>query len=220
MAIYSNSYGYLFVMNPRTGCTATGRILIDELEGRFCPENDILDESGKIIVGKKHSTVEELLAHEVLNEERLRNTLVFTTVRNPFDSLYSLWAKKRVDYVHLLEKPNSWVNKVPDYRKDMDFIANHSFSDWIRKKYRGRPQQFSLGLKFAARAQFVMRFETLQQDFERVLKLLGVEREIIIPEMNKTKGREGDYREHYDENARKIVEKVFHRELQYFGYVF
>ena len=61
MAILSEAHGILFVINPRTGCTAIGNQIINQMGGRYIPSEDFLDENGKIKVQKKHTTVIEII---------------------------------------------------------------------------------------------------------------------------------------------------------------
>lgn len=205
-------------MNPRTGCTAISHLLEREFEGRYAPEKDIRDEAGSIIVQKKHTSIPELLQHEVVSHEFVSKAFKFVTVRNPFDSLYSLWAKKRVDYAPLFDDPDSWVNRLPGYADDMEVVKSGTFADWVDFKF-GTGKQQSLSFRYLPHTNFVMRFESLQQDFERVCLALG--RPIAeIPVKNKTAGRDKGYRDHYVGRSREQVQRSFGREINLLGYSF
>ena len=65
-----------------------------------------------------------------------------------------------------------------------------------------------------------MRFETLQDDFDRVLDKAGVPFKVQIPVINKTEERKKDYREYYNERSQKIVQYIFDEELKRYGYEF
>ena len=90
MAIFCEKYNLLFIMTPRTACTAVGKLLIDELEGIQLPQADVLDIDGNFILQKKHGTLQQLLDHNIVKNENVKNIYTFTTIRNHFDSLYSL----------------------------------------------------------------------------------------------------------------------------------
>ena len=132
MALYSESHRLLFIMNPRTGCTATGRLMTEQMDGVFLPAEDTLDENGKVTLKQKHTTLPELKEAGLVDDAFLASVHTFTTVRNPFDSLVSLWTKKKYKYVgRKLKDPNSIVNKLRSYAKDLDFIQDHTFSEWV-----------------------------------------------------------------------------------------
>lgn len=68
----------------------------------------------------------------------------------------------------------------------------------------------------------VIRFEHLEEDFNALLKRLGLikrHEHIAIPNVNPTTGKK-PYQEYYSQEARKLVEKHLARELAVFGYKF
>ena len=91
MAIICRKFNLLFIMTPRTACTAIGEFLCEHYSGEFLPAEDILDSRGFISVQKKHSTLAELLAHKLLTAREAKSLLKVAAVRNPFDSLVSLY---------------------------------------------------------------------------------------------------------------------------------
>ena len=122
-------------MTPRTACSAIGQVLINELGGHFFPEKDIFDVNGNRIVRHKHCTLNDLITNNLISEAELTSLFVFAGVRNPFDSLASLYVKKLTKYKELPSDPNSWVHKQPRYLDDLIFCQNHSFDEWIYKNY-------------------------------------------------------------------------------------
>ena len=62
------------------------------------PWKDILDSNGRIIVDSKHGSLQDLLEHELLLPEKAERLFKFCAVRNPFDSLVSLYTKHRTTY--------------------------------------------------------------------------------------------------------------------------
>lgn len=222
MAVLSRRVGYLFVAAPRTGCTAVGDILCKERAGHWFPEKDVTDADGRIVVERKHTTVSALFDHGLLNEQALNSLFVFTAVRNPFDSLLSLWVKKRTTYQPLRDDPDSFVHWDQDFVEDMDFVRDHTFSEWIERqygRYENDGQRRQLYSPFLRSVDHVMRYERLQSDFDAVLTHLGCE-PIEIPVINPTEGRDPDYRRHYTLRAREIIETVFAADLEQFGYSF
>jgi hypothetical protein len=241
VAIVSYERGYLFVMAPRTGCTAIGeRLLIAELDGEYLPHDDVLGPDGAIAVPKKHTTVRQLERAGILTREARARLLTFTAVRNPFDSLVSQYVKMRSKYVPLLDDPDSFVHRTPEYLESMQRAAEMTFEEWVRARYVGRslhqvtrrstarsPLRWLLAGwagprhmygEFIRDADVVMRYERLQEDFDAVLGRLGIE-PMTIPTWNVTEDK-GDYRAYYTPAARRLVEHVFRPDLDRFGYTF
>jgi len=228
-------------MAPRTGCTAIGeRVLIPELDGEYLPADDILAPDGSVAAAKKHSTLAELRRAGLLNAAESSSLFVFTTVRNPFDSLVSQYVKMRTSYAPLLDDPDSFVQRDPSYRTQMVRASEMTFPEWVHERYVGRhlyqlkrrptwrapmpwllrgwvgPRHMYAG--FLEGADQVMRFERLQGDFDLALAHLGLPPH-EIPPWNVTEAK-GDYRELYDDATRALVAHVFAPDLQRFGYSF
>lgn len=241
MAIISRHHRYLFLMAPRTGCTAIGEhVLIPELDGEYLPADDILGDDGSVVVEKKHSTLRDLQGAGLLTPAEAESFLVFTTVRNPFDSLVSQYVKMRTMYAPLLDDPQSFVQRDAAYRTSMQQAARMTFPEWVRARYVGRHLR-QIGRKptwrapmawvrhgwagprhmnaaFVRDAQHYLRFEHLQADFDAVLARLGLPPH-EIPPWNVTRAK-GDYHDYYDDATRELVAHVFAPDLRRFGYTF
>jgi hypothetical protein len=226
MAIISRPHRLLFLMAPRTGCTAVGRVLTNSLSGEFLPREDLLDDAGFFLVQRKHSTLAQLLAHGILTSEERRTLFAFSAVRNPFDSLVSLYTKKATKYRSDVGQPDSWLHKVRGYVEDMEYCGTHDFNEWIQHRFarsaldrlRGRGRR-RLYCHWVDGVDFVMRFERLQSDFDEVLRRAAVSVESQIPMTNVT-SREKDYRPYYSRASRRIVEYAYADDLARFDYHF
>ena len=241
MAIVSRRHGYLFLLAPRTGCTAIGEhVLIPRLDGEYLPPADVLDDAGRTAIPKKHTTLPQLMAAGLLGPDERSGLLTFTTVRNPFDSLVSEYVKMRSKYAPLLEDRDSFVHRIPDYRQWMERAATMSFDEWVRARFVGRSWRQVVRRStaraplrwlwsgwagprhmygdFISGADVVMQYERLQEDFDAVVVRLGLE-PMEIPTWNVTEEK-GDYREYYTPATRRLVEHVFRPDLDRFGYRF
>lgn len=221
MAIISREHGYLFVLNPRTGCTAIANgVLLPKLGGEWLPVEDIRSSSGKLLAPQKHTTVAQLRKADLIDEEQLRDLFVFVGVRNPFDSLVSLYEKIRQSYVRHFDNPGHWMHNNPAQVKLMKIAAEDGFNAWIRAKYprskARKPVMFQA--PFMEAADFFIRFEHLQEDFAAALAKLGLA-PIEIPRINTTK-RARDHRPYYDRRSRRRIERVFAPTFERFGYGF
>ena len=227
MAIISRAHGLLFIMTPRTGCTAIGDLLRDKLEGEYLPETDIVDPRGLIILGHKHNSVHELLEHGLLTPQEKAGLFTFTAVRNPFDSLVSLYVKLASTYQYLLDEKDAFIHRDPGYIDEMNWCRTHSFDEWIERRYAPRRvlrffrvrRRASMFERYIEGADYVMRFERLQKDFDEVLRRASLE-PLKIPLFNATPDRESDYRPYYSHRSRQLVEAAFSDDLERYGYRF
>lgn len=224
MALISHRYKFIYFLNPRTASTATSRFLQEVAEGEILPKTNILKEDGSILVPAKHTRLSELVEHNLINEEVRSGYLKVVTVRNPFDSLVSLWAKMNKDYAKLLADENSWVHKKPDYKQKLEASLGLDFATWVKKQHGERYRKGGtahVNGPYILDMDTMLRFENLQEDFSVVASKLGLPGDHMIPKMNVTQGRaKTDYRTYYDDESRQIVAKVFAPEIEKLGYDF
>jgi len=223
MPILSEQHRYLFLLAPRTASTAVAEALCSQGAGRWVPEKNLYDRRGRIILQKKHGTARDLLRFGLLTKNDLANLTVFTAVRNPFDSLVSLYVKKRTSYQPLRERDDTFVNRIPRFSSDMDFVMDHSFSEWIDYRYRVPARVPFLAIhmyrKYLRDADEIMRFETVEADLGRIADRLGVG-VVNLTQKNVTQERRPAYRDYYTDRSRRIVQKIFRPDLERFHYKF
>jgi hypothetical protein len=227
MAIICQDHNLLFIMTPRTACTAIGELLCEHYGGRFLPAEDILDSRGRIAVQKKHSNLAELIKHKILAPDEAKSLLKVAAVRNPFDTLVSLYFKQRFKYRPLLANPNSWVNRSPTYAKNMRYAQKHSFNEWVFRKCSrqlikrlfGFPG--SMFVHYTQGMNVIMRYESVERDLAGVFRTVGIEPKLDIPVLNRTDERaDRNYRSYYSRAAALAVSLVFCDDLKTYGYKF
>jgi hypothetical protein len=128
---------------------------------------------------------------------------VFACVRNPFDRVVSSWRYCRTTRDRDLE----------------DVLADppregHDFRHFTRSQSATLVDPVTGELV----TDLLMRFETLQPDFDIACDRIGVKRR-ALPHVNAT-ARGRDYREYYTPTARRLVEELFAEDLERFGYSF
>lgn len=227
MAIICRDAQLLFIMTPRTGCSAIGKALREQLGGEFLPPSPLIDAHGKVLLGHKHNTLRQLLDAGLLTQEQTQRLFKFTGVRNPFDSLVSLYMKKKHEYQKFLTDPKSWVHRKRGYAEDIRFCRDHSFDEWIAWHYRASTLKRLLGRgrssmyrQFTEGVDFVIRFEQLHDDFREALRRAGATRRIELPKFNVTDSRARGYRSYYSEASRDVVKHAFRIDLRQYGYDF
>jgi hypothetical protein len=227
VAIICRKYNLLFIMTPRTACTAIGELLRERFGGEFIPSDDILDSCGRTLVDKKHSTLSDLIKHRILTREEANSLLKVAAVRNPFDSLVSLYFKQRSKYQPLLGDPASWVNRLPGYAKNMRYARAHSFNRWVlRVSYRKLIKRLlgfhpSMFADHTRGVDVVMRYENIEADLSEVFRKAGMGSKADIPVVNRTDERaNSDYRSCYSRVAEIAVTLAYSRDLEMYGYRF
>jgi Sulfotransferase family len=227
MAIICRKHKLLFIMSPRTACTAIGALLCEQHGGEFIPAEDILDGRGMIAVQKKHSTLTELINRKILAREEAKSLLKVAAVRNPFDSLVSLYFKQRLKYQPLLADPNSWVNRSPRYAEYMRYAQTHSFGRWILKTCYRKAIKRLLGFRPSMYADYtqgvdmVLRYEQINEDLSAVFRKAGITSRADIPVVNRTDERaKGDYRSFYSRGSAFVAGFAYECDLKTYGYQF
>ena len=123
----------------------------------------------------------------------------FTFERNPWDRqvswyLYKTKSKKSRPTFDgfLADKRRAWVENFDLYSADDNLIVD-----------------------------FVGRYETLSQDFNKAMQAVGLSDRVSLPVTNVSEGRtEGDYRSYYNDATRTLMGEWYAREIDLFGYAF
>jgi hypothetical protein len=214
-------------MTPRTACTAVGELLCGHYGGEFIPSEDILDSQGFISVQKKHSTLSELIKHKILTPDDAKSLLKIASVRNPFDSLVSLYFKQRLKYQPLLADPSSWVNRSIGYADHMRYAQTYSFNGWVfRTSYRklikrlfgGRTSMFA---DYTRGMDVVMQYESIERDLKEAFRRAGIVWKADLAKVNRTEERAADdYRSFYSRATALTVRFVYAYDLKTYGYQF
>lgn len=222
MAVVSWSHKYLCVLSPGTGRSSLGTALLRSGDRELIPNEDVIDGSGKIVIGWKHTAIKEPIDHNLLKLNQLDSLLTFTATRNPFDFWAAEWYRKRFLGEKLLKDKNSWLHKVDGAKYDTELSWKLDLSQWIVEKFS---PSFEEGVSVHTHGPWiedvhhVMRFESLQADFNAIMKDVGLKK-IKIPRINVRRFRDRNYRDLYDQQFRMIVERVFAPDIERFGYCF
>ncbi len=228
MAIICREKRLLFILAPHTASTAIGVLLRDELGGEWLPPEEVRDANGRITVKRKHTTLRELLAANLLSADERAGLITFSAVRNPFDTLVSLYLKHSVKDQVLLEKPDAWIHGRERKLDNLDFCRDHTFAEWIehvhaprwQDRFRGRAARLARW-PYDKGIDEIMRYEHLQDGFDAVLRKAGIAEHHEIPKENVTAVRAGrDYRDFYSARTRRLVEVAYADHLAKYGYSF
>ena len=193
---------FLFVHIPKTAGNSIQSVLRDYSEDQLVAlrkEQDGVERFGlrnpryKI---KKHSTLAEYRA--ALGEGDFGNLYKFTCVLNPWDRMVSY-------YFTPTQVAEAWDKK--KFRRTI--LSAVSVGDYLRLE-KDEKDPF-------VNVDYVMRFESLADDFRKVCTALDVS-PVTLPRYNRSMREH--YSRYYDDELRELVRKRFAPEIERFAYVF
>lgn len=207
--IISHKYKYIFVQLPRSASTSIGRELCEQYDGH------------KIKILPKHSLYSRFL--RIANAEE-KNYFVFSSIRNPLDVVVSIYTQFKDDNWGVYNDPRKWRKNggwVSDYQlRQFNFVNNNKadFPTFFKKYYKLTYENRSgVDHKYY---DFVIRFENLQDDFSKVLELIGIETKRPLPNVNKTKNKDKSFWDYYTPEIRSDAKAIFGCFMKRWGYDF
>ena len=193
---------FLFVHIPKTAGNSIQLVLKEYSEDKIVTSSnqDSINRFGlrsKKYQLSKHSKLKDYKYE--LESELYKKLFKFTIVRNPWDRMISFYFSRNRGHI-------KW-----DRNKFIKFV----------KKTPSVNSFLSLGFlnNFGSRAfnniDFFLRFENLDQDFNKLCDELGIER-TKLPHRNISDHKHYSY--YYDKELVELVSKRFSSEIKYFGY--
>lgn len=150
------------------------------------------------------------------DEARFERYFSFGFVRNPFDRLYSAYR---------FLSGGGLTNEDARFAQATG-LANTPFPDFVvralprlevRTWVHFLPQHTFLVHRGRLRVDHLGRFETLAQDFEQIRRRLDIE-SASLPHVNPSADGRRPLEELFTPEAVRIVEKVYQKDLELFGY--
>lgn len=219
MAIHCDDLNLLYLCTEKTGSTSVSNALLDQLGGRWLPPEHIWD-GGRIVVDHKHSSLRDLVEHDLLDDATIRSMRVAITVRNPFAWIVSGYRYRR----KVLQQRRDLGEATPEWivsRHDDLVRADDDFTTYVRGECELRDgsmvERYLAGFRDHPNLTY-MKLESIDDDFNRLISGLGVAWRIAIPHDNTTSGV--GYREMYTDESRALVEASFADDLRRFDYRF
>jgi hypothetical protein len=162
-----------------------------------------------------------------LGEHEFNKNFLFTTIRNPFDRLVSI-------YFYYLNGGNQgaedkkfgeiFPNNFKDFILDIDnidYVNRHCIFKEIWKNVRPTEPQYTRIFNNTNvkndHSLYLIKFENLQEDFDIVCNKIGIPIQ-KLPHKNKTKHKH--YTKYYDDETKEIVAEKYAKDIKYFGYEF
>jgi hypothetical protein len=220
LALLCDDLGLLYLCTAKTGSTSVSDLLLAELGGRWLPAQHIWN-GDELVVDSKHSSLADLVDHQLISRERLESLTVALTVRNPFAWVLSGYRYRRRVYRQLTDLGDAapgWMRS-----REWDLVDAHEldFDGYVEARYgNAKPDGFERyvdGYRDLPDLQF-LRIEHIDEELNAVLARLGVGWNVTIPTANRTGGE--TYRNVYSDRSRAIVSAAFALDLDMFGYEF
>ena len=150
--------------------------------------------------------------------------LKFATVRNPFDWLISLYNHPHMTNQYRSEShcpgPGKRVNIAPVVTPTGS-VKKRSFKDYARclTLFHHESPYISQSRTIGHDIDFFIKFENLQQGFDKLCDKIGRPRS-ILDVVAPTANRKKDYKTYYDSDLIRDVSKIFRKDLDRFRYSF
>lgn len=212
----SHKKKYIFIEVPKTASTSLRKVLgfskrphLDIVEIR---KNMIYNwpfPEGSGIIGKfqKLNKFIPSKIRENVIEKQFNSYFKFGFVRNPWDRVVSLYYRKEgikmVDRI-TFDEFVSWIQYSSDTSIHTSVHKNQL--DWFTDE-NGK-----------VIVDFIGKFESLEDDYEIIMKKLGIDKE--LPHVNNGKNNKLHYAEYYSSKTKDIIAEKFKVDIEYFGYEF
>lgn len=222
MAILCRDIGLLLLQAPHTGSTSLGTLLRTELGGEMLLPERVRDERGRIVLRQKHQTLAQLLEAGLISPEQRRGLLVVVGIRNPFDLVFTEYARNRE--AGAISAPQRLIRRLPWVSHD---FSAADFERFVQRRYepgtvyRLAGRRPFVPLDWTAGTDHLIRFERMQEGLDEALRTVGVRERHVLPHRNPTASRQQrDYRAVYTARARAIVSRAYAQALERHGYTF
>jgi hypothetical protein len=199
--IISHKHRYLFVELPHTGSSTISIELCQYYDG--------------VPILYKHARYHEFLKTADAEEEKY---FIFSCIRNPLDTAVTSYFRLKT-IPDIVKRHTRWISRRYTLKR-CAFIQNTDadFPAYFKKFYRFPYDNWSsLSHK---EVDFIIHFENLQDDFSKVLKLLGIDQRRPLPVRNKTAGKRKDFWSYYTPEIRDQAIRVFGPFMKKWGYDF
>ncbi len=204
--IISHAHQFVFIEVPHTGSHSISSELISLYEGE--------------LILRKHANISQFMAQATVDE---RKYFKFATVRNPLDYMVTQYFKYKSNhkgqYTNAQQLLKNGGHVTSEHLKHFNFVheEDRTFDQFLLRFFnRTYNNWFLLGSKYF---DFVIKFENLQQDYRKVLDLMGLEFHRPLPHINPTAGKDArDYRDYYPDSIMDSVLRNYGPFMHKWGY--
>jgi hypothetical protein len=222
-------FNCLYVHIPKTGGQSVEQFFMNRLGLDWDADREVLllqanEDPSRGTEKLAHLSASEYVDGAYLSREDFSGFFKFSFVRNPWSRILSEYRYR--NYFH--------------HRSFRDFVLNKLPEPGWDDQYRHVMPQYDMlhDRDGNLLVDFVGRFESLQQDFDRVAKILGLD-DPALPHRNKSDKKSRDLRrkirnilyvngenrlhsmaDFYDDETREAVAHYYRKDIETFGYEF
>ena len=205
--IISHKHKYLFVEVPSTGSTAISAELTSHYGGEAMLH--------------KHANYTE--CRKIMGSD-VREYFVFSTVRNPLDFIVTDYFRLKGNHKNQYTTPSKFERNggfVTDQQiLEFEYIRKHDV-DFARYFHQFQKSIYhNWFLVGHANFDYIMRYERLAQEFESVLKKIGLETVRQLPKVNKTALKNQRFEEVYTPDTFEGAYEYYGPFMHQWGYEF
>jgi len=153
-----------------------------------------------------------------IKKEDLEKYFKFTFVRNPWDRMVSLF--------YFISNRNGTISRFLNlpadryyhskYNGDFNLFMKDFAKGFVPYQHLFKPQYY-ITTKNLDLFDFIGRFENLQEDYNHVCSLCGIQRHDLF---HYNKSKHLMYKELYNDFSKKIVERIYKKDIELFDYDF
>ena len=141
----------------------------------------------------------------------LANYFIWTTVRNPWDRMVSLYAYHRDETGMCTDDFETFIKNI--YFKS--FLRYYSVAENF--PFESKPQlDYLKDAEGNLAVDYVAFLPNIHKDFEAIKKFCGIPEEMIYPHWWKT--NRTDHRDYYNDTTKRMVEELFKEEIELFEF--
>ena len=166
-----------------------------------------------------HKPISRFYAYDPM---KTRNYFSFTFVRNPWDRLWSAYRYFNAVVGKTAHRDHRWATKMlvdkPDFESFVLALNKKNYRSNIKKYDHFRDQAAWVCFDGNLKVDFVGRFESLSSDFSHICQSVGID----VPQLKKVRvsSNSDNYKQQYSPRMVAIVEDVYKKDIELFGYSF
>ena len=205
--IISHKYKFIFIGLPFSASSAISKELHEKYEGKpFL---------------RKHSLYHEFKKNASKKEQEY---FVFSVIRNPMEIAITIYEKMKSNAKGNFTNPELFTENgghiTKEQRRKFKYIKNNNptFQKYFLKFYKMPFDNFArLTLE---KCDYVIRYENIQSDYLKALRMAGVKNPRPLPIANKTSGKKENNESYYTNEIRKRSLFVFGPFFKKYNYHF
>jgi len=165
-----------------------------------------------VVTVAQHLTYTEMDLLGLLNDQQKSEFTSFTVCRNPYDRAVS-------SLNHFLSgKGSPHIENTSSFERQLHEWIERDVTDHNERAHRRQQIDYILDTRGHSAVQHTLRYENVSSDFSSLMSLIKAP-EIELPWRGKSV-RERGYKDYINDVSRKLIEREFGEDLEYFKYRF